>query len=184
MNDASIVFYAYLSQVLSPNMEWPAENNVKQAIKALLLAERVFVIGNGGSAATAMHFVNDLIKYLPAPIRAMACTNTPLLTAYANDCGYDLVFQRWLEPWGVDDQDVVFAITTSGVSENILRALVATRAKRIVLTAGGAQCPAALASDVVLLTDKRDIKQAEDVHMAICHGLIEALADALTSGEE
>ncbi len=79
---------------------------------------KVMAIGNGGSAATASHIQNDLCQRVG--LRAMSITPTPLLTAIANDYGYEFIFERTLALWG-DPGDLLVALSCSGQSENILR---------------------------------------------------------------
>src|SRR3954465_6217052 len=86
----------------------------------------VFVVGNGGSAATASHFACDLAKGTRTPgvppFRVVPLTdNVPLLTAWANDTSYDRVFAEQLATL-VRPGDVVVAISASGNSENVLAA--------------------------------------------------------------
>ena len=87
-------------------------------------AKRVYIIGNGGSYANAGHICNDLIA---AGIRA-AVLDAATLSAIANDYGYETVFERWLHVMGEPD-DLLIALSGSGTSPNILRAI--TAAERI-----------------------------------------------------
>lgn len=80
-------------------------------------ARHVYVIGNGGSFANAAHMVNDL---LAKGVRAYAM-DAATLTAFANDCGYEWVFERWLAVVG-EAGDLLIALSGSGRSPNILRA--------------------------------------------------------------
>src|SRR5436189_5358112 len=103
---------------------------LESAAEALLACHRrggtVFVLGNGGSAATASHFVCDLAKGtrtdgFPA-FRVLSLTdNVPLMTAWANDTSYDRVFAEQLSAL-VRPGDVVVAISASGNSANVLAA--------------------------------------------------------------
>ncbi|HJO69661.1 MAG TPA: SIS domain-containing protein [Rhodospirillales bacterium] len=87
---------------------------------------RIFFIGNGGSAATASHFANDLAigtRAREVPFRAISLTdNNAVVTAIANDDGYDAVFVQQLEVLARPG-DVVVAISASGNSPNVLRAV-------------------------------------------------------------
>ena len=88
---------------------------------------RIFVMGNGGSAAMASHFVCDLgkgtVEEGKPRFKVMSLNdNTPLLTAYANDCGYDTVFAEPLASLA-ESGDVAIAISSSGNSPNVLRAM-------------------------------------------------------------
>ena len=92
----------------------------------------VYLFGNGGSAADAQHIAAELIgrfsKDRP-PIRAVALTtDTSVLTALSNDYGYETVFERQIEALA-GEKDVAIGISTSGNSENVLRALKRAREK-------------------------------------------------------
>jgi len=88
---------------------------------------RIFVCGNGGSAATASHFATDMVKGAsyghPNRFKIMALTDSPsTLTAYSNDVQYDCVFVEQLKNFA-EPGDVVVALSGSGNSPNVLRAL-------------------------------------------------------------
>lgn len=86
--------------------------------EAIERAERVYLIGNGGSYANAMHICNDLLAY-----GVKAYTLDPAtLTASANDFGYETVFARWLRVVGTP-RDLLIALSGSGKSKNILLAI-------------------------------------------------------------
>ena len=83
-------------------------------------AKRVYIIGNGGSAANACHIANDLVS---VGVRAYSLTaNVATLTAIANDYGYEHVFARQLKVYG-EVGDLLIALSGSGKSPNILRAI-------------------------------------------------------------
>lgn len=89
-------------------------------VQQIRQAKRVFLIGNGSSAANAMHIANDLIA---CGIRAHALTaDVSTLTAIANDFGYEFVFSRQLAVFGEKD-DLLIALSGSGKSPNILKAI-------------------------------------------------------------
>ena len=77
------------------------------------------IVGNGGSAAIASHIHNDLCKSVG--MRAMVFNETPLLTAFSNDLSYTVAFENLINLWA-DNGDMLIAISSSGKSENILRA--------------------------------------------------------------
>jgi len=104
---------------------------VGQAIETLRRAREdgrtIFVCGNGGSASTASHFVQDMLKGASfgrqLRFRIMALTDSPsTLTAYSNDVGYECVFVEQLKNFAAPE-DVVLAISGSGNSPNVLRAV-------------------------------------------------------------
>ncbi len=106
-------------------------DKVEEAIRILARARdagrSIFVCGNGGSASTASHFVCDMVKGAsygrPTRFRIMALTDSlPTITAYANDIGYDQVFVEQLRNFAASG-DVLLAISGSGNSPNVLRAV-------------------------------------------------------------
>lgn len=95
--------------------------------EARLSQRRIFIMGNGGSASTASHFVCDLQKNTRVPgypdFRVLGLTdNMALLSAYANDEGYESVFAQQLASF-LQPGDIVIAISTSGNSQNVLEAV-------------------------------------------------------------
>ena len=96
---------------------------------------KVMAIGNGGSAAIASHMQNDLCKAVG--VRSLVFTEQPLLTALANDDGYETVFETPVKLWA-EPGDVLIAISSSGRSQNILRAVQAAIERRFeVVTFSG-----------------------------------------------
>jgi D-sedoheptulose 7-phosphate isomerase len=91
---------------------------MKQLLDKVRAARRVFIIGNGGSYANAQHIANDLLACGIAAFTLDAAT----LTATANDYGYEQVFERWLSVVA-ERHDLLIALSGSGKSPNILRAL-------------------------------------------------------------
>jgi len=82
-------------------------------------SQKIILVGNGGSSAIVSHVQNDLCKAVGA--RAMVFTEQPLLTALTNDLGYDYVYEKCTELWA-EAGDLFLAVSSSGKSENILRA--------------------------------------------------------------
>jgi D-sedoheptulose 7-phosphate isomerase len=161
----------------------------------------VFVVGNGGSAATASHFACDLAKgtRVPGtrPFRVVSLADSvPLLTAWANDTSYARVFAEQLEPL-VRPGDVVVAISASGNSPNVLAAAEVAReagAITIALT-GESGGRLRLLADVLVRVPADPIEQVEDAHLAVAHSVCVALrarlqtetrqaADLSTSSEQ
>ena len=111
---------------------------VEVTATALDKGQKLLLAGNGGSAADAQHLAGEMLSrlhYDRAPAAAIALTtDTSVLTAIGNDYGYERLFERQILGLGCAG-DVFFAISTSGRSANILRAIDAARQKRI-LTVG------------------------------------------------
>jgi D-sedoheptulose 7-phosphate isomerase len=158
-------------------------------IEALRAGHKIFVCGNGGSAADAEHLAAELVgRFLVErkayPAMALT-TNTSLLTALGNDYGYDSVFVRQVEAF-VEPGDVVIGITTSGNSPNVLRALERARdrgAVTIGLTGESGGKLKALA-DLCLCVASRHTPRIQEAHTLVIHSvcaLVEtALAEALS----
>lgn len=145
----------------------------------------IFVFGNGGSAATASHSVCDLAKGTIQGDRRLKVIslndNVPLLTAWANDCGYDQVFAGQLRNF-VQPRDVVFAISGSGKSRNIVEALKTARAAGAITVgiAGfdGGEMPALC--DICAVVPSDSYQLIEDVHHAIAHSIFSVLKEQLS----
>lgn len=95
---------------------------------------KLIIMGNGGSAADAQHIAAEMVgrfEYEHAPIPALALTtNTSTLTAVSNDFGFEEVFSRQMESL-LREEDVVLAVSTSGSSDNILRAIEKAHQKKV-----------------------------------------------------
>ncbi|HTS20096.1 MAG TPA: SIS domain-containing protein [Verrucomicrobiae bacterium] len=150
---------------------------------------QVFVIGNGGSAATASHMMNDLCKGTlghkgdaPWPrMRVIALTdNVSLMTAWANDTDYNHVFSEPLKNLA-QRGDVLVAISASGNSPNIIAAVEA--AKQIGVTviglAGFTGGKLSKMADVVLVVPSDGYGPVEDVHMILDHIITSYLYEKL-----
>ncbi|MGC8878584.1 MAG: SIS domain-containing protein [Anaerolineae bacterium] len=136
---------------------------------------QVFIMGNGGSAATASHFACDLGKGTAVPelprFRVIALTdNTALFSAYANDLGYEWVFAEQLANL-LQPGDVVIAISGSGSSANILRALELARQRQAVTIGftgfGGGKMKELV--DLCVIVPSTCMEQIEDVHLMLEH---------------
>lgn len=111
-------------------------------INTLQQSGKILLCGNGGSAADCQHIAAEFVVRYEKKRRALAAialtTDSSILTAHANDFDFDTVFSRQVEALG-NDKDCLIAISTSGNSNNVLKAAIAARAKGmtvIVLTGG------------------------------------------------
>jgi D-sedoheptulose 7-phosphate isomerase len=144
----------------------------------------VYIAGNGGSAATAAHWVNDLGKGAKesgrAPLRVMSLSdNISWLTALANDEGYERVFAGQLENFA-RPRDVLIVLSASGNSPNLLRAVELARARKLITVGflgfdGGAL--KSMVDEVLLLpTPRGAYGLVESGHDLLCHVLTACLA--------
>ncbi len=145
---------------------------------------RLLAFGNGGSAADAQHFVAELVVRLEQPRRALPAialtTDSSILTAAANDFGYESVFRRQLEAHGRPG-DVALAISTSGCSRNVVEAARAARAlglHTVGLTGNGGGALAGLVHDLVDVPH-RDTQRIQEVHGMVLHLLAELIDEAV-----
>jgi D-sedoheptulose 7-phosphate isomerase len=141
----------------------------------------IFLIGNGGSAATASHFVCDLAKGVRGgqqpPFRAISLTdNMPLITAWGNDTSYERVFAEQLAPLARSG-DVVILISASGNSPNVLLAAQTARVARAQTIALTGRSGGRLAQivDLSVHVPSDHIEQVEDAHVVIAHSVCVAL---------
>jgi D-sedoheptulose 7-phosphate isomerase len=154
------------------------------AITCLQNGGTMYFCGNGGSAADAQHLACELAgRYLMdrASMRAVALTtNTSSLTAIGNDFGYDQVFSRQLEGLG-QRGDVLVAITTSGASASVLRAIdVARRLGMVVIGMTGARgARFAERCDFALVAPSFETPRIQEGHLAMGHTLCQLIEQAL-----
>jgi len=127
--------------------------------------KQIFVIGNGGSLTTAEHFVEDLKNRYK---KVYTFDSIPLLTALANDFGYDTVFRKQLEGM-INKGDILIALTVSGKSRNIIQAVRHAEevgASTVVLTG---QDGGALANRVCIQIPSLSYGIVECCHLCILH---------------
>ena len=153
---------------------------IKLFIEILLEAREsgvtIFFMGNGGSAATASHFANDLAfgtNDYEKPFKVMSITdNVPVLTALGNDYGYDEIFVRQLRVHG-SKGDIIVGISASGNSQNLISAFeyaTTVGIKSIALTAfDGGKMRKIADQGVHIPTGKGEYGPAEDLHMILDH---------------
>lgn len=162
-----------------------------QAVIDLLLQARaddrtIFIVGNGGSAATASHMMNDLNKLTIVPgkrrFRAIALTdNMPLITAWGNDADYNDVFAEPMRNL-MRDGDVLIAISCSGNSGNVIRAIEVARSEfdaQVVGLTGDQGGKLAGLADVLVKFPDPHIGRQEDGHLILNHVIANALAEHL-----
>ena len=136
----------------------------------------IFVIGNGGSAATASHMASDLSigsNDYDQPFRVISLTdNVAVISAIGNDFGYEEVFVRQLRVLGRKG-DVLIAISVSGNSLNVLKAVAFAQSagiKTVGLTAfDGGRLKAIADEGIHVPTEAKEYGPAEDVHMVLDH---------------
>jgi len=146
--------------------------------------KKILVFGNGGSAADAQHFAGELVgrfKLQRVALPAIALTtDTSIITAIANDFGFEQIFERQIEALANPD-DVVIGISTSGSSPNILRAIQKAKqigAKTIGFTGkdGG---EIANIADICLIVPSNNVSRIQETHITIIHIICELLENEM-----
>ena len=165
---------ANIKRVIAQNLADTITEAAKIIIEAYKAGKKVLLIGNGGSAADAQHIAGELVgrfrierKALPA---IALTTDTSTLTALANDYGYDTVFSRQLEALA-NEGDVLIAITTSGTSPNILKAIETARSEGVVVIALTGEDGSKLKgmADLTITVPSKDTQRIQEAHITIGH---------------
>lgn len=182
----------YLEEVRDTLDRLPLDR-VQDVVDVLLsanhLGSTVFIVGNGGSAATASHFACDLAKGTITAgrprFRAVALTdNVPLMTAWSNDVAYEDVFVEQLRGL-MRRGDVLIAFSGSGNSPNVLRAVrLARRLGGITVGFSGfAGGQLSTLVDVSVNVSNDCMEQIEDVHLVLCHLIATVLRETARAKE-
>lgn len=144
---------------------------------------KVMLGGNGGSAAIASHAENDLSE--SGGVRAMVFTEQPVLTARSNDFGYGSVFERPIDMWAEPD-DLLVTVSSSGKSENIVRALTIARKKQcklITYSGFSPDNPSRSLGDLNFYVPSSVYAYVETAHMSLIH-FVTAGVTSTYSGSE
>lgn len=158
-----------------------------EMLKAYEAGRMVYLFGNGGSASLASHFACDLGKGTAycnggKRFRVLALTdNIPAMTAWANDSSYEDIFSEQLRNF-VQPRDVAFAISGSGNSGNVLRALlVAREAAATTIGISGFQGGKMKSlCDICLVVPSDDMQVIEDLHLAMAHSIFRIVSSRMS----
>jgi D-sedoheptulose 7-phosphate isomerase len=169
-------YLAYVQSVLKGISATEVGRFVQTLLQARARGATIFFIGNGGSAATASHFANDLAVGTNAydqPFRALSLTdNVAMITALGNDFGYDEIFVRQLRVLGKSN-DVLVGISASGNSPNLLRAFEHAKSIGITTVAitafDGGKMKMIADQGIHVPTGPKEYGPAEDAHMVLDH---------------
>lgn len=180
----------YLGRLVATLKEIPTDRVERLAdllYRAYADGKQVFTFGNGGSASTASHMAADLSKNTIGPnmrrFRIMSLNdNMSLVTALANDLGYENMFAEQLQNL-IHPGDVLIAISGSGNSPNVLRAIeyAQSRSAEVAALLGFDGGKAAGLADLSVLVDSHDYGVVEDAHLIINHILVEYFRERLAA---
>lgn len=131
--------------------------NLKLIAQIIKKRNYIYIIGNGGSASTANHFANDLVKL--AGVKAISlCSNEAIVMAYANDNGYENIFIDQLKVF-LKPNDMLITISGSGTSPNIVKAIEYAKKNEFV----------SVYSFPTMDQLKCDMQQTENKHLELAH---------------
>ena len=168
-------YFSEMEQMLTSISRSDIQKVLSLLENAYYSGHRVFIMGNGGSAATASHFALDLAKNTITPnaprLKAISLTDhVPLITAWSNDTAYEHIFAEQLANM-VEPGDVVIGISTSGNSLNVINALLLAKQSQAytigLLGATGGKIKDMV--DAYILAPGQNIEQEEDAHMILTH---------------
>jgi D-sedoheptulose 7-phosphate isomerase len=169
----------------------PISQAIEIMVKALLANGKILACGNGGSAADAQHFSAELLNRFERERPGLAAlsltTDTSTLTSIANDYDYEQVFSKQVSALG-QPGDVLFAISTSGNSKNVMRALAAAHEREMRVVAltgrGGGEIGKLLApEDVHICVPHSQTARIQEVHLLTLHCLCDGIDCMLLGGE-
>tara|TARA_A100000164_G_scaffold302513_1_gene277950 strand:+ start:1061 stop:1651 length:591 start_codon:yes stop_codon:yes gene_type:complete len=176
--DFSMNYLSYLKTLIDDLCVEKISSFIELILKTRDKNKTIFFIGNGGSASTASHFVNDISlgsRQFEKPFRALSlCDNQAVITAIGNDDGYENIFVQQLQTQARTD-DVLVSISASGNSPNIIKAVNWAK-KNQLSTVGlsafdGGELSKLVDLNIHVPTKIGEYGPAEDLHMVIC-GLV------------
>ncbi|MFX1569947.1 MAG: SIS domain-containing protein [Promethearchaeota archaeon] len=156
------------------NLTSVIEEISKKIIKAYKNKKKVVLFGNGGSAADAQHiaaeFVGKFYKDRESLPSLAFHTNTSVLTATANDYGYDLVFERQVSSF-VEEGDIAIGISTSGNSPNVIKGLIKAKEKGAIIIGFTGQKKNKVEEivDICLKIPSTDTPRIQEGHITVGH---------------
>jgi D-sedoheptulose 7-phosphate isomerase len=182
-----ITYFAQLEQMVRDISLSDLQNVLCLLEEAYHNGHRVFIMGNGGSAATASHFALDLAKNTIMPgaprLKAISLTDhVPLITAWSNDTAYEHIFAEQLANL-IEPGDVVVGISASGNSLNVINAMRLAKQYRAytvaLLGAKGGKIKDMV--DAYVLAPGQNIEQEEDAHMVLAHVITRHMREVVRS---
>ena len=183
---------ADLKYQAAPVLSLPIANAVQALLACVTSGGKVLACGNGGSAADAQHFAAEFVgrfeRERPELAAIALTTDSSILTAVGNDYGFDVIYSRQVRALG-QAGDVLIAITTSGNSENVLKAVEAAHERDMVVIGlsgrGGGKLNRALRdTDVHICVPHERTARVQEVHLLTLHCLCDAVDDLLLGDTE
>lgn len=155
-------------------------------VQCVNLGKRIYLCGNGGSAADAQHIAAEFVGRFEGERRPLAAialtTDTSALTAIGNDYGYEEVFARQISGLG-QHGDVLIAISTSGNSQNVLKAVMAAKAKGIHVIGLTGHGGGAMRNhtDILLNIEAKRTSKIQECHILLMHSLCKFVDNSISA---
>jgi D-sedoheptulose 7-phosphate isomerase len=182
--EAAFLELSRLAKVASRDLVEPIERAASIVVDCLKSGGKVLACGNGGSAADAQHFTAEIVGRFSRDRAALAAVtlsaDTSVLTAVANDSGFEQVFARQVEGIGVRG-DVLLAISTSGRSPNVLLAIETARRQgmQVIALIGRKLNPTLESCEVCIAVPSESTPRIQELHSAILHALCDRVESRL-----
>ena len=176
INNTIISFQNLNSKIIEDNIY----KSYDLILKALMNKKKIIFCGNGGSAADSQHLSAELVgKYLKIrkAIAAISLTcDTSALTSIGNDMGFEYIFSRQIDAIG-EKGDVLFAMSTSGTSKNILKAIIAAKKKgiKVIFITSNILKKKPSFCDVLMKVPALRVDRIQEMHIAIGHIICELI---------
>ncbi|OQW88919.1 MAG: phosphoheptose isomerase [Rhodoferax ferrireducens] len=183
---------ADLKYQAAPLLSGPIANAVQALLACVTSGGKVLICGNGGSAADAQHFAAEFVgrfeRERPELAAIALTTDSSILTAVGNDYGFEIIFSRQVRALG-QPGDVLLAISTSGNSGNVLKAIEAAHEREMVVIGlsghgGGKMTRALRDTDVHICVPHDRTARIQEVHLLTLHCLCDAVDDLLLGDTE
>jgi len=165
----------------------PISDAIDRMVKALSRGNMILACGNGGSAADCQHFAAELVgrferERLPLPAMALT-TDTSIITAVGNDYGFNEIFAKQVQAFG-QQGDILLAISTSGNSPNVVRAIEMAKERDMTIIAltgndGGKISEILTENDVHICVPHTRTARIQEVHLLVIHCISDGVEIAL-----
>ncbi len=174
-------------QEAKEQLSTPITTAIETIATALKKGNKILSCGNGGSAADAQHFAAELVcrfeKERPALAAIALTVDTSALTAISNDYHFDEIFARQIEALAKPD-DILLAISTSGFSPNIVRAIEQAHEKKMIVVAltgrdGGKVAKTLSANDIEIRVLSESTARIQEIHLLTIHCLCDQIDEIL-----
>ena len=156
---------------------------IEMIVNAFEHGNKLLICGNGGSAADSQHFAAEFtgryeIERKPLPAIALT-TDTSAITAIGNDYSFEVIFSKQVEALG-NENDILFAISTSGNSANVIKAIEAAQAKNMQVIAltgkdGGKMAKILQDGDVNICAHVNRTARIQEIHILVMHTICDAI---------